>query len=104
MSSDKLHRPGEAAEIHEKIGEDAAPGSLSHPAAEDSFASAPSGDGPPEESPAATAVTAPAPVEATPTIPAVPGASSPPQLGSSPVTRKKRGSIPAQERLQSELF
>ena len=67
--------------MHEKIGEDAAPESLSHPAAEDSFASAPSGDGPLEESPAATAVTAPVPVAATPPIPDVTGVSSPPQRG-----------------------
>ena len=91
-------------EMHEKIGEDAAPESLSRPAAEDPIAAAPSGDGPPEQSPAATAFTAPAPVAAALPIPDVTGVSSPPQRGGSPGTRKKRGTIPAQDRLQGELF
>lgn len=91
-------------EMHEKIGEDAAPESLSRPAAGDSIAAAPSGGGPPEDSPAATAVTAPAPVAAAPPISDVTGVSSPPQRGVSPGTRKKRGTIPAQDRLQGELF
>ena len=90
--------------MHEKIGEAAAPESLSRPAAEDSFASAPSGDGPPEKSPAAaTAVTAQAPVATTPPIPDVTGFSSPPQREGAGM-RKMRGAIPAQESLQGQLF